>query len=60
MCTKGFFRTMPTVDLEVRTPASRAGAAAEGSARLNAAALMVMLAAEGPSRISPGLAVSGQ
>ena len=60
MCAKGFFRTMPTVDLEVRTPPSRAGAAVEGSARLAAAALLVMLAAEGPSRIGLWLGVSGR
>jgi hypothetical protein len=56
MCIKGSSRTMPTVDLEVRTSVSRAGAAIEGSARLTAP----LLAAEGFRPIGPGLTVSGR
>ena len=48
------------MDLEVRTSASRAGAAVKGSARLTVAALLVVLAAEGSSRIGRWLAVSGR
>jgi hypothetical protein len=48
------------VDLDARASTSRADAAVEGSARLNAAMLFAMLAAERFGRIGRWLAVSGQ
>ena len=56
MCIKGSSRTMRTVNLEVRTSASRAGATMERSRRLTAP----VLAAEGFRPIGPGLTVSGR